>query len=135
MSQTFGMKPDFKQSKYAGVKMNQYRKIILGVILIGVVATASIGIVIFLDTPPITDDSRIQQLMDEGDIPSFAAGIIINDTLVWSKGYGEQPSLDTVYMIGSVTKTFTATAIMQLNESGYLDLDADIHFLYLLKRI
>ena len=106
--------------------MNQRRKIILGVILIGIVAFASIGIVLFLDHP-ITLDSKIQQLMDDGDIPSFAAGIVINDTLVWSKGYGDQPSLDTVYMIGSVTKIFTATAIMQLYDDGTLDLDADVN--------
>jgi CubicO group peptidase (beta-lactamase class C family) len=65
--------------------------------------------------------------MGEGDIPSFAAGIVINDTLVWTKGYGEQPSLDTVYMIGSVTKIFTATAIMQLYDDALLDLDEDIN--------
>ena len=64
----------------------------------------------------------------EIDVPSLAAGIVINDTLVWSKGYGDQPDgLDTVYMIGSVTKMFAATAIMQLYETNVLELDTDIN--------
>jgi CubicO group peptidase (beta-lactamase class C family) len=64
--------------------------------------------------------------MSQGNIPSLAAGIVINDTLVWSNSYGDQPNLDTVYMIGSVTKMFTATAIMQLYDNNTLDLDTDI---------
>ncbi|MFX1414719.1 MAG: serine hydrolase domain-containing protein, partial [Promethearchaeota archaeon] len=72
-------------------------------------------------------DSRIQNLMAEYNIPSLMGGIIVNDSLIWVSGYGEQPSIDTVYMIGSITKTFTATAILQLNESGFLNLNNDIN--------
>jgi CubicO group peptidase (beta-lactamase class C family) len=31
---------------------------------------------------------------------------------------------DTVFRIGSITKTFTATAVLQLREQGLVDLDA-----------
>lgn len=72
-------------------------------------------------------DSRIQNLMSEYNIPSLMGGIVVNDSLIWVSGYGEQPSIDTVYMIGSITKTFTATAILQLNESGFLNLNNDIN--------
>jgi CubicO group peptidase (beta-lactamase class C family) len=61
------------------------------------------------------------------EIPSLAAGIIINESIVWSNGFGEQSDLDTVYMIGSITKTFTATAILQLNESNLVNIDEDIN--------
>jgi CubicO group peptidase (beta-lactamase class C family) len=74
-----------------------------------------------------TFESKIQNLMLEFSVPSLAAGIVDNETLVWSGGFGEQPNLDTVYMIGSITKTFTATAIFQLNESGLISLEADIN--------
>lgn len=72
-------------------------------------------------------DSKIQELMAEYEIPSLAAGIVINDSLVWANGFGNQSGLDTVYMIGSITKTFTATAILQLNENNLLNLDNDIN--------
>ncbi|KON28819.1 hypothetical protein AC481_00165 [miscellaneous Crenarchaeota group archaeon SMTZ-80] len=107
------------------MERNINKKLILGIIIIAAIVTAgSITAIIFLLPQGI--DSKIKKLISQGDIPSFAAGIVINDTLVWSKGYGEQPELDTVYMIGSITKMFTATAIMQLYDNGTLDLDTDI---------
>ena len=70
-------------------------------------------------------DTQIQILVREGRIPSLAAGIVVGDELVWAQGYGEQTSLTTVYMVGSINKTFIATAIFQLYERGILDLDDD----------
>lgn len=59
--------------------------------------------------------------MTNAQIPSLGACIIINDTVVWSQGFGDQNELDTVYMVGSITKSFTATAILQLYENNSLD--------------
>ncbi|MHA2152760.1 MAG: serine hydrolase domain-containing protein [Candidatus Thorarchaeota archaeon] len=73
-----------------------------------------------------TLESDIENEIAEGRIPSAQAGIIINDDLVWAKGFGDQPSLDTVFRIASITKTFTATAFLQLHERGLVDLDADV---------
>jgi CubicO group peptidase (beta-lactamase class C family) len=103
----------------------------LAVIIIVVIA--SIGFISIVSTPQPEDtpedilDLKITDLMSENHIPSLAVGIVINDTLEWSNGYGNQSDLDTVYMIGSLTKLFAATAIMQLNETGMLDLDTDIN--------
>jgi CubicO group peptidase (beta-lactamase class C family) len=73
-------------------------------------------------------DAQIQAAVEEGGMPSLSVGIIVNDELVWAKVYGSTPAgLDTAYMTGSVSKTFTATAIMQLFERGLIDLDADIN--------
>ena len=72
-------------------------------------------------------DEQIQALMEEGEIPSLAASIVVNDSLVWAKGYGEQPDLDAVYAVGSIAKPFIATAVLQLYESGALDLDDDVN--------
>ena len=73
-----------------------------------------------------TVDTQIQQLLQDYEVPSLAAGIVINDTLVWAKGYGDQPSLDTVYMLGSILKPVIATAILQLVEDGEFALDDDV---------
>ena len=103
------------------------------VLLILVPAIASVGIVtviIAINLPePNQDDSletKIQNLMANAQIPSLGACIIINDTVVWAQGFGDQPDLDTVFMIGSITKSFTATAILQLYENSSLNLDDNI---------
>jgi CubicO group peptidase (beta-lactamase class C family) len=73
-----------------------------------------------------TLDEQVAYLVAEGDIPSLAAGIVVNDQLVWTGAYGEQPDIDTAYNIGSITKPVVATAVLQLVQRGLLDLDADV---------
>lgn len=67
-------------------------------------------------------------------IPGLSACTVKKNRLIWSKGYGwanikkKIPmSPDSVMNIGSVSKTFTATAIMQLWEKGKFLLDDDIN--------
>jgi CubicO group peptidase (beta-lactamase class C family) len=103
------------------------KRLFLGIIIV-IVVTAGIISAVIIFLPQENLDSRIKDLLSQSEVPSLAAGIVIDDTLVWSKGYGDQPDgLDTVYMIGSVTKVFTATAIMQLYENNTLELDTDIN--------
>ncbi len=72
-------------------------------------------------------EKQVQSLFDESGIPSLAAGIVIGEEIVWAKGYGEQPDLATVYMVGSIDKPFLATALLQLVEEGKLDLNDDVN--------
>ena len=71
-------------------------------------------------------DQQIQTLMEEGDIPSLSVGIVVNDELVWAKNYNGPAGLDSVYIVGSIQKPFTASAVLQLVEQGALDLDEDV---------
>lgn len=78
-------------------------------------------------------DRKINLLMKIGRIPSISACIIKNNTIVWDKGYGfydrllrKRPDLNTIYMPGSISKTITAAAIMQLYEKGYFKLDDNV---------
>lgn len=105
----------------------------LVVLLILVPAIASVGIISFIIvinlSEPNQDDSlesKIQSWMTNAQIPSLGACIVINETIVWAQGFGDQPELDTVYMIGSITKSFTATAILQLYENNSLGLEDNI---------
>lgn len=66
-------------------------------------------------------------------MPSLTVCVIKNDSIIWSNSYGfsnlyqrEKAKLDTIYVIGSISKTVIATAIMQLYERGLLKLDDDI---------
>ena len=79
-------------------------------------------------------DNYIQILMKIAHKPSIAAGIIYDDDIVWSKGYGlydienqKQTNEDILYLQASVSKTVTATALMQLYEKGLFDLDDDVN--------
>jgi CubicO group peptidase (beta-lactamase class C family) len=63
-------------------------------------------------------------------LPSVAAAVVRKGEQVWSGAVGtasyeddRAATADTQYRIGSITKTFTATAIMQLRDAGKLDLD------------
>ena len=62
-------------------------------------------------------------------IPGIAIGIVYDQELIWSRGYGfsdldaQTPMTPaTLLRIGSVTKVFTATAVMQLRDQGKLSL-------------
>jgi CubicO group peptidase (beta-lactamase class C family) len=63
-------------------------------------------------------------------LPSVAAAVVRNGELAWSNAVGtanfdesREATPGTQFRIGSITKTFTATAIMQLRDEGALDLD------------
>ena len=78
-------------------------------------------------------DSVVAVALDEGIAPSYAVGVRIGDEVVTARGYGladlenaVPASGETVYRIGSLTKQFTAVAIMQLVEQGRLTLDDDL---------
>lgn len=63
-------------------------------------------------------------------MPSITAAVIRDGELVWETAVGfadvesgRQATPDTQYRIGSITKTFTAAAIMQLRDAGKLGLE------------
>jgi CubicO group peptidase (beta-lactamase class C family) len=78
-------------------------------------------------------DLSIKKFMKEENVPGFVAGIVRKEKLAWSKAYGQADmsnnkamSIDGIMNIGSVSKTFTTTAAMQLWEQGLIDLNADV---------
>jgi len=63
-------------------------------------------------------------------LPSVAAAVVRDGELVWETAVGaadvegdRDATPDTQYRVGSITKTFTAAAIMQLRDAGKLDLE------------
>jgi CubicO group peptidase (beta-lactamase class C family) len=80
-------------------------------------------------------DGFIEAEMQAQKIPGLAACIVKSGKIVWSKGYGwsnikRRVAMDpesTIQNIGSISKTVTATATMQLWEKGKFDLDDDIN--------
>jgi len=88
-----------------------------------------------LQHPQVADTITVLDLWIEEQrlyqqIPGIAIGIVYDQELIWSKGYGvsdlesQTPvTPKTLFRIGSVTKVFTATAVMQLRDQGKLRLD------------
>lgn len=63
-------------------------------------------------------------------LPSVSAAVVRRGEPVWSAAVGcanaeegREAAPETQYRIGSITKTFTTVAVMQLREEGALDLD------------
>jgi CubicO group peptidase (beta-lactamase class C family) len=85
-----------------------------------------------LDTTWKTLGEMIAQIMNRRQIPGVAAGILYEGQ-TWTAGFGitnvDHPLAvtdETLFQIGSITKTFVGTAIMRLVEQGRLDLDATV---------
>ena len=78
-------------------------------------------------------DAVVVQAMANGPIAGTSVGIGLGDEIVVAKGYGYsdlendvRATEHTVYRIGSLTKQFTAAAIMMLIERGDLHLDDEL---------
>ncbi|HEX2915697.1 MAG TPA: serine hydrolase domain-containing protein [Chloroflexia bacterium] len=77
-------------------------------------------------------ESYIERQIARLRIPGVALAIVENDRLVYLRGFGrerpggEAPTSRTPFFIGSLTKSITALAVMQLVEAGKLELDASV---------
>jgi len=78
--------------------------------------------------------AKLDQLLAGGQrekrLPSIAGAVLRDGEMVWESAVGMadvegglESTPDTQYRVGSITKTFTAAAIMQLRDAGKLDLE------------
>ncbi len=75
----------------------------------------------------------IKKKMTEHNVKGLSIALVDNQEIIWAKGFGyadvanQIPATrETVYHIGSISKLFTATAVMQLVAKGLIDLDEPI---------
>ncbi|MFN2323737.1 MAG: serine hydrolase domain-containing protein, partial [Trueperaceae bacterium] len=78
-------------------------------------------------------DAFVTERMGAWDTPGLSLAVVHGDEAVITRGYGfadreaERPMTDdTLNVLGSTTKAFTAMAVMQLVERGLVDLDASV---------
>src|SRR3974390_1970889 len=90
-----------------------------GRIITGALALLLIAAPASAQTPNADLDAFIKQSMVQGGHPGLAALIIKHGVVVWSGNYGlaqVEPAVpvtdDTLFMLGSVSKTVTAVAIL-----------------------
>jgi CubicO group peptidase (beta-lactamase class C family) len=80
-------------------------------------------------------DGIVPELMLQKHVPGAVVAVAKDGKTLFAKGFGyanleEKVPVDpdkSLFRIGSVTKLFTWTAVMQLVEAGKLELDADIN--------
>jgi CubicO group peptidase (beta-lactamase class C family) len=81
---------------------------------------------------PASEDfaAVVRRTQAELRLPSLSAAVGRGDELVWAEAVGlanvergREATTEDQYMVGSITKTFTAAAVLQLAEAGQLDLD------------
>ena len=79
-------------------------------------------------------DEFIVARMVEARTPGLSVTVVHNDAVVWSNAYGwadidanRPATTDTLYHVASISKIFTATALMQLHEAGRFKLDEPIN--------
>ncbi|MET8264548.1 serine hydrolase domain-containing protein [Micromonospora arida] len=70
-------------------------------------------------------ETRVAQAQADGHTPSVVLGVVRDGTLAHVAAAGEhpRPDVDLQYRVGSISKTMTATLIMQLRDAGRLALD------------
>ena len=78
----------------------------------------------------VTFDTIGQQVFEQNRAPGFAFLVCTGDSVVFAKGYGvaniaanEPVTPETRFAIGSLTKQFTAAAVLLLQEEGKLSLE------------
>lgn len=78
-------------------------------------------------------ESAISTFMAESKAPGISAAIVQDGEFVWSAGFGMADlensvpaTSQTLYRLGSISKSITATAAMALWERGKLDLDSPV---------
>jgi len=77
-------------------------------------------------------DTYLEQQLARLNIPGAALAIVEGDRIVHLRGFGQArpggaaPTPQTPFFIGSLTKSFTALAVMQLVEAGKIALDAPV---------
>jgi CubicO group peptidase (beta-lactamase class C family) len=102
--------------------------IVLSSIFLSAVNTNTISA--FQDSEAI--DDFVSQQMKAGNIPGLSLGIVKDDQILYVKGYGKADETNrlvtpqTPFMIGSITKSFTALAIRQLVNEGKIVLDTPV---------
>lgn len=96
---------------------------------------------VYAQAPPLKEDPEVKaalalleaQLaaqMQDDLVPGMSVAVIYDQDILWAKGFGyadveKKIPADphTIYRVGSITKLFTATMLMQLRDLGKLRLD------------
>lgn len=69
-------------------------------------------------------DAYLRENVPRTGVPGVAVAVVDADGVRYLDTFGDCPGADAPFIIGSLSKSFTAAAVMQLAEQGLVDLDA-----------
>lgn len=79
-------------------------------------------------------DTFVPKKLEEARVPGLSAAIVKNGKVVFSGAWGyadlekkTRVRTDTIFLVASISKTFIATAMMQLIDEGKVGLDEDVN--------
>jgi CubicO group peptidase (beta-lactamase class C family) len=82
---------------------------------------------------PAELQSRLAAILKQNHIPGAGVALFDRDGIIWAGGVGEADTTthkpitaDTLFRVGSITKSFVSVALLQLAEQGKLDLNAKL---------
>jgi CubicO group peptidase (beta-lactamase class C family) len=112
--------------------MRQFRLVLAALLVVICLPTPGLGARretgLFDDFAPL-----VRRLMARDQIPGVAVGVVERGRLVFARGFGYRDvdnqlpvTPDTLFPLGSCSKTFTATAIALLADEGRIALDAPV---------
>ena len=77
-------------------------------------------------------EERLPALIERYDVPAASVGVMVDGEVavraagVLSTATGVEATTDSVFQIGSITKLWTSTLVMQLVDEGLVELDAPV---------
>ena len=110
--------------------MKQYRYLVFALLLICKIAVPVKG-----DDRGVETNIFMEENWRELDVPGMAVLAVKDEKIIYEGYFGKMDkehsvSESTLFMLASVSKAITATAVLQLSERGIIDIDEDInHYL------
>jgi CubicO group peptidase (beta-lactamase class C family) len=86
--------------------------------------------------PKTLDEFKAEaaKIIEREHLPGAGAALVANGDVLWCGGFGKADvaagkdiTCDTEFRVGSISKTFVALALLQLQEAGKIDLQARVH--------
>ncbi|MCM1305828.1 MAG: beta-lactamase family protein [Bacteroides sp.] len=73
-------------------------------------------------------DAYLSDACKKAHFPAMSVTIVDKNSVLFSMTYGDYISTDTPFLLGSVSKSFTALCVMQLAEQGKIDLNEKLAY-------
>ena len=76
---------------------------------------------------------KIQEILTRGHVPGAGIALVAKDHIIWAGGVGKADvtgnkdvTAETIFRVGSISKSFVALALLKLQEEGKIDLNAKL---------